>query len=411
MRTRASADRTGVTPPAFARNVGSVSVEQLERDPHPVLRRLRAAGAVCWLDALDGWVVTGRAVAERVLRDPETFTVDHPGFSTAQVVGPSMLSLDGGEHVRHRDPFARELRAACADTGFRHLVEQQAVTLVDTIRPSGRAELRSTLAGPLAVFAMAEILGLGDTDAATARGWYDGIVAAVSDITARRPPDPRGAEAFAALRAHVQAAVDTDTGPTVVGAAADRLSPEEVVSNTAVLLFGGIDTAEGMIANLVRHLLLSPTALAAVTAHRDLLADAFEESLRLEPAAASVDRYATADAVLDGVTIRRGDLVTVSLAGANRDPAVFSDPDVFDLHRPNAARHLSFAHGPHFCIGAQLARLEARAAVDAVLDRLPGLRLDDGHDAAPRGLVFRRPPRLHVRWDPRAATSRAGTAR
>lgn len=400
-----------MTPAARTPNVGCVSVEQLERDPHPVLRRLRAAGPVCWLDALDGWVVTGRAVAERVLRDPGTFTVDHPGFSTAQVVGPSMLSLDGSAHARHRDPFARALRAACADAGFSSLVWQKAVELVDAIRPSGRAELRSTVAGPLAVFATAEILGLGDTDAATARGWYEGIVAAVSDITARRSPDPRGAEAFSALRAHVQAAIEADGHPTVVAAAAGRMSPDEVVSNTAVLLFGGIDTAEGMIANLVRHLLLNPTQLAEVTAHRDLLADAFEESVRLEPAAASVDRYATGDTVLEGAEVRRGDLVTVSLAGANRDPAVFDDPDVFDLHRTNAARHLSFAHGPHFCIGAQLARLEARAAMEAILDRLPGLCLDDGHDAAPRGLVFRRPPRLDVRWDPQAAAPQAGAGR
>jgi cytochrome P450 len=394
-----------VTSTAVAPNVGSVSIHQLEQDPHPVLRRLRTAGAVGWLDALDGWVVTGRVVAERVLRDPGAFTVDHPRFSTAQVVGPSMLSLDGSAHARHRDPFARELRTACADIAFRARVEQKARELVDTIAPTGRAELRSTVAGPLAVFAMAEILGLGDTDAATVRGWYDGIVAAVSDITARRSPDPRGAEAFGALRDHVQAAIDTGSRHTVVAAAAGRLSVDEVVSNTAVLLFGGVDTAEGMIANLVRHLLLHPAQLAEVAGERDVLSSAFEESVRLEPPAASVDRYATDDTVLEDARIRRGDLVTVSLAGANRDPAVFSDPDAFDLHRPNAARHLSFAHGPHFCIGAQLARLEARAALDAVLDRLSGLRLDDDHDATPRGLVFRRPPRLHVRWDPQEAAS------
>ena len=99
-----------------------------------------------------------------------------------------------------------------------------------------------------------------------------------------------------------------------------------------------------------------------------------------------------------GVRIRAGDLVTVSLAGANRDPAVFTDPDRFDLHRPNARLQLAFAHGPHYCVGAHLARLEARTALRACFERLPGLSLDDRRPSAPRGLVFRKPPTLAVRW-------------
>jgi len=111
-----------------------------------------------------------------------------------------------------------------------------------------------------------------------------------------------------------------------------------------------------------------------------------------------VDRYATRDVRLGGAAIRRGDLVTVSLAGAGRDPAVFPDPNVFDVRRHNARANLAFAHGSHFCLGAHLARLEAQAAVYAVL-RLPGLRLDPERPAAPRGLVFRKPPSLHLLWD------------
>ena len=125
--------------------------------------------------------------------------------------------------------------------------------------------------------------------------------------------------------------------------------------------------------------------------------NAVEESLRLEPAAAVVDRYATRDVTLGGAAIRQGDLVTVSLAGAGRDPAVFTDPGTFDVRRPGARLNLAFAHGPHFCLGAHLARLEAQAAVRAAL-ALPGLRLDPGHPAAPRGLVFRKPPELRVLW-------------
>jgi hypothetical protein len=130
-----------------------------------------------------------------------------------------------------------------------------------------------------------------------------------------------------------------------------------------------------------------------------LAANAVEESLRLEPAAAVVDRYATADVSLAGAAIRRGDLVTVSLAGAGRDPAFFPDPDRFDVHRDNARQSLAFAHGPHFCLGAHLARLEARAALLTLLRLLPDLRLDPARRQAPRGVVFRKPPELHVLWD------------
>ncbi len=164
-----------------------------------------------------------------------------------------------------------------------------------------------------------------------------------------------------------------------------------------MLMFGGIETTEGMIANVMLHLLDSPDQLALVRADPDLVTAAVEESLRLEPAAAVVDRYATRDIGLGSARIVAGDQVTVSIAGANRDPAIFPDPDRFDVRRVNAARHLAFAHGPHFCLGAHLARLEARIAVATMLARLPGLRLDGPVDA--RGLVFRKPPDLRVRWE------------
>ena len=97
--------------------------------------------------------------------------------------------------------------------------------------------------------------------------------------------------------------------------------------------------------------------------------------------------------------IRAGDQVTVSITGANRDPAVFGHPDVFDIRRPDAGRQLAFAHGPHFCLGVHLARLEAQIAVETIVDQLPGLHLDPTSAGAPAGLVFRKPSRLAVRWD------------
>jgi cytochrome P450 len=164
-----------------------------------------------------------------------------------------------------------------------------------------------------------------------------------------------------------------------------------------VLLFGGIETTEGMIANLLLHLLSDPALPAAVRDDPVLLDAAIEESLRLEPAAATVDRYATCDVTIGGVGIRRGDLVVVSLAAANRDPAVFADPDRFDPHRSGLRKQLAFAQGPHVCVGLHLARLQTRCAALNVL-ALPELTLDAGRSTAPTGLVFRKPSAVWARW-------------
>lgn len=380
----------------------AVTAADLADDPHPHLARLREREPVSWLPALGGWLVTSRDAALRVLRDAAAFTVDDPRFSTAQVVGPSMLSLDGPAHARHRDPFARPFRPAATRERFTAFVEAEAARLVAGLAPAGRAELRGALAGPLAVAVVAEALGLDGVDAATVRSWYATFVEAVSAITAGGAAPPEAAQAYRLLGEAVgEAAAASRPGSLLAGAARDTagLSPAEVTANAAILMFGGIDTTEGMIANAALHLLGHPGQLRLVLDDPGLLPAAIEESLRLEPAAAVVDRYAVRDVRLAGADVRAGDLVRVSIAGANRDPAVFPDPDRYDVLRDNAAEHLSFAHGPHFCFGSHLARLEARTALAALLDRLPGLRLDPSRPARPHGLVFRRPPRLDVVWD------------
>jgi cytochrome P450 len=384
----------------------AVTIAELTADPHPVLRRLRAAEPVSWLPALEGWLVTRRDLAEQVLRDARGFTVDDPRFTTARVVGPSMLSLDGGEHRRHRDPFARALRRGDVSAGLAAFGAEEAARLVAALAAdagAGGAELRRGLAGPLAVAVMAEVLGLRDVDPATLLSWYDAIVLGVSVLTEAGPSAPvpgLAAEAVAELGESLEAAIRAPdaTSLLAVAAASAGLSIAEIKSNAAVMLFGGVETTEGMIANALWHLLGDPAAVAAVTADRSMAGGVIDESLRLEPAAAVVDRYATADAQLGGAAVRAGDLVTVSLAGANRDPAFFPRPDRFDPRRSNARQNLAFALGPHFCVGAQLAQLETEAAITAVLDGLPGLRLAPARAAAPRGLVFRKPPALHVVW-------------
>jgi cytochrome P450 len=399
----------------------AVTLADLGHDPHPWLARLRDTEPVSWLPALNGWLVTRHDLAVAVMRDSAAFTVDDPRFSTARVVGPSMLSLDGAAHGRHRGPFTKGFGRAGIRARLAGFVLAQADRLVAVMRPDGTADLRRGLAGPLAVAVVAEALGLGDTDPATVLGWYAAIVGSVSALAGdqggpaqgdvrREKVSVAGAEAFASLSARLSAVIHAPDGASSLlgSAAATRdasatgtaaaLTTAEAISNAAVIMFGGIETTEGMISNVILHLLRDPAQLALVRADEGLIPGAVEESLRLEPAAAVVDRYATRDVSLGGARIRAGDLVTVSLAGAGRDPAVFPDPGTFDVRRPNARLNLAFAHGPHFCLGVHLARLEAQAAVRAVLT-LPGLCLDPEHPAAPRGLVFRKPPSLRVLWD------------
>ena len=379
-----------------------IALTDLEDDPHPVLAELRAREPVAWVDGLEGWVVTRRDLALAVLRDDAAFTVDDPRFTTSRVVGPSMLSRDGDEHARHRAPFARPFRLAEVRERFTAVVEQETGRLLDGLAPAGEGELRRGFAGPLAAATTAHALGLDSASTGAVLHWYDAIVAAVAELTAGRALPASGRAGFASLQAAIEEVLDRRETASLLGTAAGEaggLTRDEVVSNAADLLFGGIETTEGMIANALLHLLLHPEQRRLVEDDRSLLPGAVEESLRLEPAAAVVDRFAVRDTVLGEAAIAADDLVVVSIAAANRDPAAFPDPDRFDVRRPDARRHLAFAGGPHVCIGMHLARLEAHTAVGRALDRLPGLRLVDPAGAAPRGFVFRKPPVLRVRWE------------
>ena len=207
----------------------AVTIEQLTSEPHPVLASLRAAEPVSWLPALGGWLVTRRDLAEQVLRDPGAFTVDDPRFTTARVVGPSMLSLDGPEHRRHRDPFGRALRRRDVSAGLSAFTAAEADRLVAGLAPAGRAELRRALAGPLAVAVMGQVLGLGDTDPAVLLAWYDAIVAGVSALTAA-PADGQvpaaSAAAFDELRASLEDAIGRPGASSLLAVAASTSGAE-----------------------------------------------------------------------------------------------------------------------------------------------------------------------------------------
>jgi cytochrome P450 len=256
-----------------------IELEDLEVDPHPALARLRATEPVAWIPVLGGWLVTGYELALTVMRDAENFTVDDPRFSTGQIVGPSMLSLDGPAHARHRLPFVAPFRAAAVRGRFEEAVELEVDALIDAFAADGAVELRRAFAGPLAAAIVTRALGLHRTEVEAVLGWYAAIVEAVTDITAGRTRSPASGAAFDLLRTRLQDVIDTADGCSLLAAAAaaeSSLSHQELISNAAVLLFGGIETTEGMIANAVLALLQHSDELARVRDDPDLLDAALE---------------------------------------------------------------------------------------------------------------------------------------
>lgn len=385
----------------------SISLTDLEGDVHPLLHRLRKSEPISWVPAINGWLITRRDLAIEVMRDAKTFTVDHPNFSTGQVVGPSMLSLDHDPHLRHRMPFERPFRLKEVQTRFRSSIFYHIRGLIDGFVGNGQAELRRDFAGPVAVKTMVTALGLMETPVDLVLDWYDTIVETVTRVSAGDAVSSEGQAAYAALCESLKPALCADEKSSLLAAASGSdhgLTEAQILSNAAVLLFGGIETTEGMISNVFYHLFTHPDVQAKVTADTTLIPAIIEESLRMEPAAAVVDRYATRDVQVENARIKKDDLVQVSLAGANRDPETFVEPDRFDPTRENLSSHVTFAQGPHVCLGIHLARLEAQFAIEQALIRLSNLRLDDRQDAVqqaatPRGLIFRKPQALYVRWE------------
>jgi cytochrome P450 len=373
-----------------------VTVEQLTTDPHPHLARLRVTSPVAWVCDLDSWVVTGRDAAVAVMRDSGRFTVDDSRFTTGRVVGPSMLSTDGADHARHRAAFAEAFRPAATRERLEDVVINIARRRVADAASQKTVDLRTAIAGPVAAEVAIEALGLVETSPAEVLEWYIDIVEAVSAMSV----DLRAVADSSLMRGVRTAVARTVATPNTALAAtresAAKLTDAEFASNVAIVMFGALETSESMITNLLRFVIADPRLQARLRADPAMRDRAIEESLRLEPGASIVDRYAVGDCELAGQALGDGDHVTVSLSGANRDPAFYAAPDSFSLDRTGEPAQLAFATGPHVCLGAHLARMETRAVLDAWfssgIEATPALV---GFDA-PAGLVFRKPERLVV---------------
>jgi cytochrome P450 len=375
----------------------TVSIAELTDDPHPVWARLRRHGDVVWVPELDGWVTLTRAAGVRVMRDARTFTVEDPRFSTGQIVGASMLSTDGAAHAAHRRPWAEVFRPVPVRDRFTRTLRDEVAQLLDRLAAAPAPDLRTGLAAPLATAAMGAALGLDGLEVGQVLDWYRAMVAGVDTVSRGGDPPPAALRAMQAIRDHVHRTLQGPPQDTVLTAAAAGGGTDtgRLAADVAILLFGGVDTAESMTAIAAHHLLTHPDARGQVRADPALLPGALQESLRLEPAATRVDRYATSDAEVAGARIRAGDLVIVSLSAANRDPGVFPDPDRYDIRRGNAADHLAFAIGPHYCLGVHLTTLQTTLALGMLLERFPGIRAA-GPLPPITGFVFRKPTSVPV---------------
>jgi len=337
-----------------------------------------------------------------VLTDNARFSSAGYATTIGQVLGRSILQMDPPEHLRHRALVAKAFRARALDQWSDAIIGATISELIDAIALDGHADLIPQLTFPFPVRVIARILGLPEADwprflrlstelIAVMRHW-DRAVAASREL--------RGY--FAEVIADRRRRPCDDLVSQLIEAEVDghRLSDDEIYPFLLLLLPAGAETTYRSSSNLLFGLLSDPGQLDAVRADRDLVPQAIEEALRWETPSLIVARTATQDVELGGVRIPAGGYVVVSLGAANRDPGRYADPDRFDVFREDK-QHMSFGDGAHRCLGMHLARLEMRVLLNAVLDRLPGLRLDPAaEDPHIHGLLFRSPPNLPVRFDP-----------
>lgn len=379
-------------------SVESLSFDSLAVDSYPIFATLREDHPVCWFPAGRMWLVLRYEDCQSVLRDSSTFTTHSPDSLILDTFGAQMLSLDGGEQRRHRRPFNRSFSYDAVRGQCGAAIESRVLGLLDRASAMGELELRASFAGPLAMYTVADFLGVSTADMAQLRAWYDDFAAALSNFDRDETVRERGRASARAFKAAAADALNAGGGGILPEMTrAGELDRDALLSNALLILFGGIETTESMILNAVWALLTHSEALARVREGGSIL-NAVHESLRWDAAVQSCTRHAVCDVEFGGVHIRKGDIVQCMLGSANRDPAVFECPDRFDVGRANAEAHLTFGFGRHLCIGKNLALLEAEVAIGALLRRWPHLALDAARSSPPRGHEFRKPAALWLRW-------------
>ena len=391
-------------------------------DPYPQFAHFVEHQPVFWSPELGYWVVARYADARRVLREHETFSAANalapitppcPAAARALADGgfrsiPTLTNVDPPAHTRTRRIAQMAFsprRVAAMEPFVRGVVRR----FVDEHGGDGHAEIVGALTWELPALVLFEILGVPAADVAAVK---QGATNRLLFMFGRAEPDDQvdivtGMAAFwrycEALADDRRATPRSDFTSDLVhtpdqGGA--PLTQQEVATILFGLLLAGHETTTNLLGNALRRLLEEPARWSAVIADPATIPGAIEEVLRFDSSVVHWRRRTTTAVSLSGVELPAGADVLVCLGAANRDPSVFPRPDVFDLRRANANQHLSFGAGPHLCLGASLARLEARVVLDELAAGLPGLRLRPGQTFDFMPIIgFRGPRAIHVDWD------------
>jgi cytochrome P450 len=351
-------------------------------NPYPHYARMRAASPVHFHPEHKVWQVFG-------YREVQAVMTDHAAFATPREVSGStegdnsIFSLDPARHARQRKRLAG---AFSAQNVARLKARMRAVAheRLDRVRGTGRIELIGDFALPIPITVICEMLDVPVADRDLFKRWSEDMLVWMEARMQQRAPAPQVVEAMREFSAYLERiAIERRRHPgddliSCLAAAkedTDELGSAEIAGTCRVLILAGHETTTNLIGNAVWALLEHPAAMACLRKQPALLPAAIEEVLRYRSPNQFSVRAVAQDVQLGGQSMRRGEHVIVFPGAANRDPAVFSDPDRFDIDRtPN--RHLAFGQGIHACLGAMLARVEARVALTAVLERLPDLQFD-----------------------------------
>jgi cytochrome P450 len=354
-------------------------------DPYAVYDELRASGPVHAIDFPPGataFLVVDHEHGRAALSDPRLSK--DSSHSTVPVnaelfFGGTMLAMDPPGHTRMRGLVAKAFTGRRVER-LRPRVQEIADGLLDGIAARGEADLIEELAVPLPIQVICELLGVPASDRARFREWT--AVLTVPALTAEARERRR--EAARAFNDYLLAVIaerrvrpedDLISGLIIARDGEAALTGAEMLGTVALLLIAGHETTVNLIGNGVLALLRNPGQLELLRTRPELLASAVEELLRFDgPVERASQRIALEDMEIAGTPIPKGAWVHVSLGAADRDPAVFKDPERLDVARAPKG-HVAFGHGPHFCLGAPLARLEGQIAIGSLLDRFPDLAL------------------------------------